>query len=220
MTSLLFLIATILTGIAQILIFFYAPVEESMGLIQKIFYYHLPFAILALLSFFLVFISSIFYLYKNSIYSDCFSRACAEIGVLFSGIALATGMIWAKKAWGVWWTWDPRLTTTFIMWFIYSAYLLIGNLEMTISRQRLIRAVLGIVAFVDVPLVFLSARFFRSIHPAVFAHKEGSIDPAMANTVFFCCMALGFFWIALIIFRKNQLLSLSKIHEKVLDMNL
>lgn len=219
MTSLLFLIATILTGIAQALIFFYAPLEESMGLIQKIFYYHLPFAILALFSFFLVFIGSIFYLYKKNLYIDCFNQACAEIGVLFSSIALITGMIWGKKAWGVWWTWDPRLTTTFIMWFVYSAYLLIGNLEIPVVRQRLIRAVLGIVAFVDVPLVFLSARFFRSIHPAVFAHEDGSIDPTMAYTAVFCCIALGFFWLALIIFRKNQLMILSKIQEKAFEIN-
>ena len=122
-----------------------------------------------------------------------------------SGLALVTGMLWARKSWGVWWTWDPRLTTTLIMWFVYAGYLVLRGLDLPPQRKSLVCAVVGVVAFLDVPLVFISARIWRSIHPAVFAAKGGGLEPEMKMTVIACVLSFGLLWAGLVWLRKRQL---------------
>ncbi len=129
----------------------------------------------------------------------------AEVGVLLSGLALVTGMLWARKSWGVWWTWDPRLSTTLIMWFVYAGYLVLRGLGLPPQRKSLVCAVVGVVAFLDVPLVFISARIWRSIHPAVFAAKGGGLEPEMKLTVIACVLSFGLLWAGLVWLRKRQL---------------
>ncbi len=189
----------------QWLIYVYAPTEATMGIMQKIFYTHLPLAWWALISFFVVFLASIAYLRTHNILYDLWAKAAAEIGVLLSTLALITGSIWARHSWGVWWTWDPRLTTTLIMWFIYAAYLIVRNLDLPQMRRATICSVLGIIAFLDVPLVFLSARLWRSIHPAVFASKEGGLEPEMKFTAIACVLCFGMVWLALLGIRQKYL---------------
>jgi len=189
----------------QWLIFAYAPMEQTMGLIQKVFYIHLPLSWWALVSFFVVFVCSIAYLAKRREGLDRLARAAAEIGVVFTSLCLVTGVIWGRRSWGVWWTWDPRLSTALVMWFVYVAYLILGTLDASPQRKALIRSVLGIVSFLDVPLVFLSARMWRSVHPAVFASKGGGLEPEMKLTVFFCVGAMGLLWLGLLLLRKKQL---------------
>lgn len=202
----------------QWLIYCYAPIESGMGLIQKIFYLHLPLAWWGLFSFFLVFAGSLLFLKKRVASIDNLCAAAAEIGLVFSGLALVTGMIWAKKSWGVWWTWDPRLSATLVMWFIYSAYVVARQMDIPQTRKRMICAVIGIVAFLDIPLVFLSARIFRSIHPAVFASREGGLDPEMKITVFACVFALGLLWLGILLLRKRQLDLSDRIGKLSLDL--
>ena len=197
----------------QWLIYVYAPLEVAMGAIQKIFYLHLPLALWAFVSFFVVFIASAIFLVRRASHWDELACACAEIGLLFSGLVLITGMIWGKVSWGVWWTWDPRLTTTLVMWFIYSAYLLARRLDVPVERKRLISAVIGIVAFLDVPLVFFSARIFRSIHPAVFGARGGGLEPEMLFTLLACVASLGMLWLALVLVRKRQLEMFSRLRR-------
>lgn len=207
----------LLGGIAlagcQWLIFAYAPIEATLGVIQKIFYMHMPFALWGLISFLLVFAGSIAFLWRKSLWYDNLCAAAAELGLLFSGLALISGMIWAKRSWGVWWTWDPRLTTTLVMWFGYAAYLVLRNLEMPAQRQRMVCAVAGIVAFLDVPLVFLSARILRSIHPAILGAREGGMDPQMKLVLIACIGALGLLWLALLCFRTAQLEQLTRLNR-------
>jgi len=191
--------------IAQYLIWFHAPVEESMGVVQKIFYTHMPLAWWSTVSFFVNFVASILYLAKRR---DAYSRlagAAAELGVLFSGLALITGMCWARPIWNVWWTWDPRLTTTLVMWFVYAAYLLLRASDVGGQRQDTVLAVLGVVAFLDVPLVFISARYWRSIHPSVLGSQGGGMEPEMWLAVLSNLVAMGLFWLALLAFRTRQL---------------
>ncbi|MBO4684506.1 MAG: cytochrome c biogenesis protein CcsA [Desulfovibrio sp.] len=194
-----------LLAASQWLVFAYAPIEEVMGPIQKIFYIHLPLAWWGLVSFFVVFVCSIACLAKKEPAYDRTARAAAEIGVLFTTLCLATGMIWGRRAWGVWWTWDPRLSTALVMWFVYVAYLILESLGTSPERRRLVRSAVGIVAFLDVPLVFLSARMWRSIHPAVFASESGGLEPEMKLAAIFCTLAMGVFWLGLLLFRKTQL---------------
>ena len=185
--------------------FAYAPEEATLGLAQKIFYIHLPMSWWALVSFFVVFASSVAYLWRRNPAADRLAAAAAEVGVLLGGLALVTGMLWARRSWGVWWTWDPRLTTTLIMWFVYAGYLVLRGLDLPPQRRNTVCAVVGVVAFLDVPLVFMSARIWRSIHPAVFGSKGGGLEPEMRLTVMACVGCFGLLWAALVCLRKRQL---------------
>lgn len=204
MRAVLALLAGLALAFCQWLIYVYAPGEATLGQVQRIFYMHLPLAIWAMLSFCVVFAGSIIWLIKRKTEIDNICAAAVEIGVLFSTLALATGIIWARKSWGVWWTWDPRLTTTLVMWFLYSACLVFRHLEMNVNRKRVVCAILGIAAFLDVPLVFISARMFRSIHPAVFG-QSGGLDPEMRLVALATVLACGLLWLALLLIRKQQL---------------
>jgi len=154
--------------VSFLLIAWYAPIERTMGLVQKIFYYHVPSAWVAFLAFGVVFVCSILYLTSKDRKWDLFAKSSVEIGVLFALIVLITGPIWARPIWGVWWTWEPRLTTTLILFLIYVAYLLLRIFSGNNERTARFAAVLGIVGFVDVPLVYLSINWWApeaQVHP-------------------------------------------------------
>ncbi|MBF0480940.1 MAG: cytochrome c biogenesis protein CcsA [Desulfovibrionaceae bacterium] len=192
--------------LGQYLIWFYAPVEQTMGLIQKIFYLHLPLAWWSLASFFTVFIASVLYLLRGKPAHDRLAQAACEIGVALATLALITGSLWARPIWNTWWTWDPKLTTTLVMWFIYMSYLLLRSAGLGgAGNGARVSAVLGVVAFLDVPLVFFAARKWRSIHPTVFGNASGGLEPEMLTTALVCVAAFGFFWLALLVQRTRQL---------------
>ncbi|OKY77202.1 MAG: ABC-type transport system involved in cytochrome c biogenesis permease component [Candidatus Methanohalarchaeum thermophilum] len=135
-----------------------------MGIIQKIFYYHVSSAWNAFLAFLIVAISSIIYLKTKENKWDIYALSSAEIGVIFSAITLITGSMWAKGSWNTWWTWDPRLTTALVMWLIYASYLTLRKSLKTEKKARL-SAVFGIIAFTSVPITYLSIRIWPTIHP-------------------------------------------------------
>lgn len=191
--------------ITQWFVWVYAPVETTLGPVQKLFYFHVALAWWALLSFFVVFAAGIFYLLRRQSSWDHLGGAAAEIGVLFSGLALVTGSVWGRASWGVWWTWDPRLTTTLIMWFVYCAYLILRSSGIGAERRPVVCAVVGIVAFLDVPLVFYSARMWRSIHPAVFGKSGGGMAPEMLTTMLVSIVAFGLLWLCMTTLRTRQL---------------
>lgn len=164
-------------------IFIYAPIEKTMGVVQKIFYLHLPLAFLSFLAFFIVFIASILYLYKRDIRWDILAHSSAEVGVIFCSLVLITGPIWARPIWNVWWTWDPRLTTTLILWFMYVAYLMIRKLLPYGSQRSNIASVFGIISFINVPITFLVIRMWRSIHPVVIDTSGVHISTPMLTTL-------------------------------------
>lgn len=194
-------LAVIAMCVAQWFIFHYAPVEAHMKLVQKIFYVHLPLSWWGLFSFFTVFIASIAYIKNRGQHWERLADAAAEIGVVLIGLALVTGSIWAKAAWWSWWVWDHRLTTTLIMWFIYAGYLVLRGLDMPRERKAMVKAVLGIIAFLDVPLVFFATRLWQSRHPVgVIAAKDG-MEPEMRVTLLVCLGAFGLFWAALLLVR-------------------
>lgn len=197
-------LALALMTLGQYTLWVYAPQERIMGVVQKIFYFHLPFAWWAFAAFLGVFVASILVLWTRREAWDLVAGALAEMGVLFSGLALITGSIWGRAAWNTWWTWDPRLSTTLVMWFVYAGYLVL-RLADTGGRGMRVRAVLGIVAFLDVPLVFFSARLWRSIHPAVFASQGGGLEPEMWTTVWVNALAWGGLFCALALARYHGL---------------
>ncbi|TVR01794.1 MAG: cytochrome C biogenesis protein CcmC [Desulfovibrionales bacterium] len=191
---------------AHLAIWLHAPVEATMGLVQKIFYLHLPLAWWAMLSFFLVFVGSVGVLFRKTASWDALAGSAAEMGVLFSGLALITGSLWARPIWNVWWTWDPRLTTALIMWFVYTGYLVLRTSPIPHAKRRILCAVLGIVAFVNIPFVFFSTRLWRSIHPSVITSSGGGMEPEMWQAMGISLAGMGLLWLALIILRTRQIL--------------
>jgi heme exporter protein C len=155
-------------------------------------------------SFFTVFLASLGYLFKRTVAMDALAGAAAEIGVLFCGLALVSGSIWARAEWGHWWVWDPKLTTTLIMWYVYAGYLVLRAAPMAEERKGLVAAVLGVVAFLDVPLVFFATRLWGGVHPADTARKSSGMTPAMWHTVFAGLVAVGLVWGLLLAVRWAQ----------------
>lgn len=171
----------VLIGVAGHAIFFVAPNERTMGAIQRIFYFHVPSAWTAFVAFFICFLANIAYLRARAPRWDWLGVSAAEVGLVFCSVVLVTGPIWAKPVWGIWWTWDARLTSTFVLWLMYVSYLVLRSLIPDPERRAVVSAVFGIFAFLDVPLVYMSIRLWRTQHPApVIAGGEGSgLDPVM-----------------------------------------
>jgi len=148
------------------LIFIVAPTDSVLGHVQRVFYFHVPIAIMSFVAFFVVFIGSLGYLVRRTPKWDGIAHASAEVGVVLVTLALLTGIIWARPVWNTWWTWEPRLTTTLILWLIYVAYLMVRSYAPTQSKGAIYAAVVGIIGFVDVPIVYYSVVWWRSIHPS------------------------------------------------------
>lgn len=167
-----------------------APTEQTMGDIQRIFYYHVPSAMVAFTCFFANLVASLIYLKNRKPAADAFALAIAEVGVVFCTVVLVTGPLWAKPVWGIWWTWDARLTSTLLLWLIYVSYLLLRQFS-TGGQAPLLAAILAIFGSLDVVFVYMSIRWFRTQHPQpVIAGGEGSgLDPAMAHALLWNMLA-------------------------------
>ncbi len=213
MTSLFLLLGALGMGLSQWLIFCYAPIEVSMGLTQKIFYLHLPLAWWGLISFMIVFFASVAFLFKRKASIMLLAKAAGEVGELLALLTVVTGIIWGKTAWGVWWTWDPRLTTALVLCFLYAGWLMLHSLDFPPERKQMLCAVTGILAFLDVPLVFISSRIWRTIHPAVFTSKGINMSQEMLITVICALVAFGFFFAGLLRLRLATLTAQAKIQS-------
>lgn len=152
---------TIVAAIATV----YAPTERSMGIIQKVFYLHLPAAIATALACFVTFVASIGFLARRQMWWDDLAAASARIAVQLCTVVLVTGMIWGKVAWGHWWTWSPRLVFVLILWLLYVVYLVVRSSVESAERRAMVSAAYGLIAFLDVPLVWLSVQLLPDIHP-------------------------------------------------------
>ena len=157
--------------IAIFLVFIYAPIEKMQGLVQKIFYFHVSSAITMFVAFSIVFVASIMYLWKRSDWWDAVAFS-AEIGVVFCTLVLLTGPIWGRPIWGTWWSWDPTLTLTLVLWLIYVAYLML-RIDVHDPKRARFAAILGIVGFVDVLLIRWSVEKWRTLHPKPVLIQEG-----------------------------------------------
>src|SRR6266851_1673955 len=179
-------VTCVLMVAALFMVFVYVPTEADQGIVQRIFYFHVPCAWVAFAAFALVAISGVFYLWLGQQVWDDLGYAAAEIGMLFCTLVLITGSIWAKPIWGAWWTWDSRLTTTLILWLLYAGYLMLRVLADDTPEAARLAAVIGIVAAADIPIIMVSVRLWRTIHPAVIVTRQGGHgleDPRMVATL-------------------------------------
>ena len=152
----------------------WAPTDRLQGDVQRIFYIHVPAAWIGMLGFAVVFVASIAYLVTRNARWDRLAASSAEVGVVFTTGVMLTGPLWGRPVWGVYWDWDPRLTSFFVLWLLYISYLVLRSYVTEPTRRARYSAVLGIIAFLDVPLVYVSVRWWRSLHPGpVVANPEG-----------------------------------------------
>lgn len=191
--------------------FIFAPTEKVMGAVQRIFYFHVASAWIAFFAFFVTFALSILFLMKNNYVFDDIAESSAEIGILFCTIVLITGPIWARPIWGVWWTWDPRLTTTTILWFIYAGYIMLRKFIDEPDKRAKFAAAVGIIGFVDVPIVFFSIRWWRTIHPNVVQQGGGGLDPAMLKALLVSVGAFTVLYAAMLLKRTRVAMLTRKI---------
>ena len=174
-------------------VFLYVPNEADQGVVQRIFYFHVPSAVSTFVCIGVVALGSVMYLWRGGEAWDRMAHAAAEIGLLFCTVVLTTGPIWARTIWGTWWTWDARLTSTLILWLIYVAYLMVRAWAPSRDQGARYAAILGIVGAVDVPIIQRSVYWWRTIHPAVLITREGTYglqDPRMQVTLLLSFIAI------------------------------
>ena len=202
------LILIALTAAAMVvslyLVFVYVPTERTMGIVQRIFYFHVPSAWVGFLAFLVAFIAGIAYLMRRQWRWDAIGTVSVEIGIVFSTIALVTGSLWARPTWNTWWTWDPRLTTTLILWIYYVSVLLLRQMVESEERQARFSAVLSIVGFINVPIVFLTIRLWRTIHPVLFTSEGFSLEPSMLLTMLVSLLTFTLLYLCLLWVRVRQ----------------
>ncbi len=188
----------IITMTALYLVFMWVPNERIMGPVQKIFYFHVSSAWIGFFAFLVVFIAGLAYLFTRDNKWDTLGVSSAQIGVMFTTIVLITGPIWAKPSWNTWWTWDPRLTTTLVLWFLYLAYLMIRSSIHEEEKKARFSAIFGIIAFIDVPIVWFSIRWWRTIHPVVVDSSGFAMSPKMFTTLMVSLLAFTFLYFYLL----------------------
>src|ERR671914_293342 len=175
------LLAMLSMGAALYAALLYAPTERIQGDVQRIFYFHVPFAWTAYLAFTVVFLASIGYLWRRAPIFDAVARSSAEVGLLFTTMMLLTGSLWARPIWGTWWTWDARLTTTLLLWFIYVGYLMLRSSVDDEQRAARYAAVIGVIGALDIPIIHQSVVWWRSLHPESVVLASGG--PAMPTSM-------------------------------------
>ena len=192
-------VSLVLLLTATLMVFFYAPLEAVMGLVQKVFYFHVAAGWVGMISFLVAAFAGVAYLRTSHRKWDIVGLSAVEIGMVFAFINIVTGSIWARPIWNTWWTWDPRLTTATIMMLIYAAYFMLRSGIDEPDRRARFGAVYAIIGFISVPLTFFSARLFRTIHPIVIGANQpgaaGSFDMTGTMLITFLFSLLTFTFI-------------------------
>ena len=192
-----FILFVVFMTISLYMIFLYAPTERIMGDVQRIFYFHMGYVLVFTIAFTMNLIYSIKFLRNNNKNDSNLAYINAEIGTLFTLLTLVSGMIWAKPVWGTWWTSDPQLITTLILFILYFTYLVFHKLAVKSGVPRY-SSVFAIIAFIDLPIVYISVRVMRGISPVVFGGDGGGISPQMMDTLIITFVAFFFLYIYLL----------------------
>ena len=197
--------AFLLGALALYATFLYAPTEKVMGDVQRIFYFHVGSAWNAFVAFFVVFLASIAYLRTRRAKWDQLAAASTEVGVVFTTMTLVTGSIWAKPIWYTWWPWgDPRVTTTLVLWLMYVSYLILRSSLPEGDQKYRFCAVLGIIGFINVPIVWMSIRWWRTHHPVVVTTSGMNLETKMVHTLMISVFAFAALYAVLLCLRTSM----------------
>jgi heme exporter protein C len=201
----------VMTGIAAILlarnlhvILLELPDEAVQGAIYRIIFFHVPAAWTAFLCFFGAMVASILFLVNKDLRYDAFAASVTEVGLAFGAANLISGMIWARIIWGIWWTWDARLTSMLVGWLIYAGYMMLRRAIEEPTERAKMAAVVSIFAFADVPIIFFSIKWWRTQHPQPVVWAGGQMDPAMYKMLFLNCIPFLLLAVVLVMIRMNQ----------------
>ena len=189
--GLLFASATLM-ALTLYLVFFWVPTEQNLGVSQRIFYFHVPLGWLGMLSMVLVAVASLMHLVTGKERWDSLAYSTAELGLVFATLIIVTGSIWAKPVWGVWWTWDAKLTTTLILWFIYVSYLMVRAYAPEGSQGRRYSSVVALIGAIDAPIIYMATVWWRTAHPELNIGplaESGGLDSSMALTLLISMVA-------------------------------
>lgn len=208
--TLVFIIAGLYWGLVK------APPDAYQGDSQRIMYLHIPSILIAYLSFFLVFVGSCLYLWKREKRDDNLAHAAAELGVLFTALTIIEGSIWGRPTWGVWWTWDARLTLTAILLLIFIGYLMLRALVEDESRAASAAAILGIIGFLDIPLIHMSVYWWRTLHQPPSILRPDKVPWENIHPELLTALAINFVaFVLLYFYMLSHRLRLGEMHEEI-----
>ena len=200
----LFVAAATMMAITLYLVFFWAPTDANLGVSQRILYLHVPVAMLGLFSIVVVAGASAVHLVTRREEWDGFAYSAAEVGVLLTSLAIVTGAMWAKPTWGIWWTWDPKLTLTLVLWFIYVGYLMLRAYGPKGSQGARYGAVVALIGAIDAPIVYYAAELWRTTHPTLVvgpAAESGAMDSRMAVVLLVSIVAFVLLYVYVLVER-------------------
>ena len=163
----LLVISAALMALTLYLIYFWVPTEQNLGVSQRIFYFHVPLGWIGMVSIIVVAIASVMHLFTGKQRWDDLAYSTAELGMIYASLILVTGAIWGKPVWGVWWTWDPKLTTTLVLWFIYVGYLMMRAYGPSGSQGKRFASVIALIGAIDAPIIYMASIWWRTAHPAL-----------------------------------------------------
>ena len=197
------IITSLLMLVNMYLIFMWVPTEQNLGISQRIFYIHVPVAWVGMVAIFVVAIGSVLHLITRNDRWDAIAYSAAEIGLIFGTLMLVTGALWAKPAWGVWWQWDPKLTTALILWFIYVGYLMVRAYAPSGSQGRRYASVVALIGAIDAPIIYMASVWWRTAHPDlnIGPLAESSLDTNMLMVWLYSTVAFTVFYVYLLIER-------------------
>ena len=224
MRTALFIISAFLMLCTIYMIFIWVPTEQNLGVSQRIFYFHVPLAWIGMVSIIVVGVASIAHLVSGDNKWDALAYSSAELGVIFATLILVTGAIWAKPVWGVWWSWDPKLTTTLILWFIYVGYLMVRSFAPQGSKGRKYASVVALIGAVDSPLIYLASIWWRTAHPDlnIGPLAESDLDSSMLIVFLVSLITFTVFYLYLILERieiRRVEDSLDEVYQNVYTTN-
>jgi len=197
-------ISTALMAGTLYLVYFWVPTEANLGVSQRIFYFHVPLGWLGMISIIIVALASSMHLLTRRSQWDTLAHTAAELGVVFASLIIVTGSLWAKPVWGVWWTWDAKLTTTLILWFIFVGYLMLRTYGPSGSQGVRYAAVVALIGAIDAPMIYMATEWWRTAHPEINIGPladSGGLDGRMAFTLIFSMVAFSALYSCLIIER-------------------
>lgn len=193
--------AALAVAAALFLVFLVAPREAVMGDVQRVFYFHVAAAWVGYLALLVVFAAAVVYVLRGDWRWDGVALSSVEIGMVFITEGIVTGMFWAKATWGKPWVWEPRLTTSAVLWVIYAAYLLLRRAIEDPGRRARLSAVYGILGFIAVPINFMAIRWWRAVHPLVFDSGGAHLAPSMLAVLIFCAATFTVLYASLLVHR-------------------
>jgi heme exporter protein C len=209
--NLTFFILTNLFMVANLCwIIFFTPMVPDQEWAQKIFYLHVPIAWSGFLAYFIVMINGFLYLFSKDLKYDRIGHASAEIGTIFTSLVLITGPIWATPIWGKPWVWEPRLVTTLVLFLIYIGYFILRNIGLYRQRAALVSAIIGIIAFLDIPIIFASVNFWAAeiqSHPQLGMNKQpsGILNPFLFSLVSFTSLMILMLMLKIEVLKKKDI---------------